>query len=99
MPSQGLVLIIIERFLAIAIPVLCKKLTVKILRFVFVSTWVMTKELYSPYFHPSRLKRPLLDPSEGGHLGTTSHGEIRGHRRRFARTGSYPKENHLRLEI
>ena len=53
--TQSLVLIAVERFLAIVYPILYKKLTVKIRRFLVASTWIMAMALHSPYFYSFRL--------------------------------------------
>ena len=53
--TQSLVLIAVERFLAIVYPILYKKLTMKIRRFLVASTWIMAMALHSPYFYTFRL--------------------------------------------
>ncbi|XP_078372078.1 prokineticin receptor 2-like [Oculina patagonica] len=54
--TQSLVLIAVERFLAVVCPVLYKKITQKIRRFLVVSTWIMAMAIHSPYFYTFRLK-------------------------------------------
>ena len=53
--TQSLVLIAVERFLAVVHPVLYKKITVKIRRFLVASTWMMAMAIHSPYFYTFRL--------------------------------------------
>ena len=53
--TQSLVLIAVERFLAIVFPILYKKLTVKIRRVLVASAWIMAVAFHSPYFYTFRL--------------------------------------------
>ena len=53
--TQSLVLIAVERFLAIVFPILYKKLTVKIRRFLVAFSWIMAMAFHSPYFYTFRL--------------------------------------------
>ena len=53
--TQSLVLIAVERFLAVLYPILYKKITVKIRRLLVASSWVMAMAIHSPYFYTFRL--------------------------------------------
>ena len=53
--TQSLVLIAVERFLAVVYPILYKKITVKIRRSLVASTWLMAMAIHSPYFYTFRL--------------------------------------------
>ena len=53
--TQGLVLIAVERFLAVVYPVRYKNITVKIRRLLVASTWIMAGTFHSPYFYTFRL--------------------------------------------
>lgn len=53
--TQGLVLIAAERFLAVVYPVQYKNITVKIRRFLVISSWIMAGAIHSPYFYTFRL--------------------------------------------
>ena len=54
--TQSLVLIAVERFLAVVNPILYKLITVKIRRILVVSTWIMAMAIHSPYFYTFRLE-------------------------------------------
>ena len=53
--TQSLVLIAVERFLAIVFPILYKKVTVKMRRVLVASTWIMAVAFHLPYFYTFRL--------------------------------------------
>ncbi|KAJ7392975.1 hypothetical protein OS493_008220 [Desmophyllum pertusum] len=53
--TQSLVLIAVERFLAVMYPMEYKKITVKVRRFLVASTWIMAMAFHSPYFYTMRL--------------------------------------------
>ncbi|KAJ7392974.1 Galanin receptor type 1 [Desmophyllum pertusum] len=53
--TLSLVLIAVERFLAVVYPMVYKKITVKVRRFLVASTWIMAMAFHSPYFYTMRL--------------------------------------------
>ncbi|KAL9972586.1 hypothetical protein ACROYT_G018920 [Oculina patagonica] len=53
--TQCLVLITVERFLAVVYPIMYRKITVKIRRFLVASTWIMAMAIHAPYFYTFRL--------------------------------------------
>ncbi|KAL9972592.1 hypothetical protein ACROYT_G018926 [Oculina patagonica] len=53
--TQCLVLIAFERFLAVVNPIMYKKISVKIRRFLVASTWIMAMAIHAPYFYTFRL--------------------------------------------
>ena len=53
--TLSLVLIAVERFLAVVYPIVYKKITVKVRRFLVASTWIMAMAFHSPYFYTMRL--------------------------------------------